>query len=157
MSTRSNILVTDGQEKLLFYKHCDGYHTGQEILLKYMQEIKDGKLRNNVSQSAGWLIVFGYLNRTKSGNGLDWQVGDYEPTDYYGSDIEYFYICDIKKMQIQVFSAHFPYEDEDNIKNLRDEEEIKKAIKKGWLKRLGTIKDFKFEKLKKIEEKKENE
>ena len=114
MSTRSNILITDGQEKLLFYKHSDGYPTGQGVLLKYMQGIKDKKLRDNVSQSAGWLIVYGYLENQEDRKdfppcpAFDWKVGSYEPTDFYGSDIEYFYICDIKKMQIEVFSANFP-------------------------------------------------
>ena len=60
MSTRANIVVKGGYNKLYFYRHSDGYPEGAMPLLeKFMQLIKDGVIRNDVSQASGWLIIFG--------------------------------------------------------------------------------------------------
>lgn len=149
MSTRSNILITDGSENLLFYKHSDGYPTGQETLLKFMDMVKKGKIRDNVSQSAGWLVILGRedYNGILKGykemdyNGMNWKVGSYEPCDFYGSDIEYFYVCNIKELTIIVYEASL-WDCKLGKDGLRSEKNIKKAIEKGWLKEIGIIKKF---------------
>jgi hypothetical protein len=149
MSTRSNILVTDGNENLLFYRHSDGYPSGQFTLLRFMQEIKDGKIRNNVNQSAGWLVVWGneeYADSRKEfPDSSGWKVGAYEPTDMYGGDIEYFYICNIKSLEIEVYKAHFGVAQE-GIKNLKERKYIRKAVEQGWLTKIATVTNFKDEK-----------
>ena len=131
MSTRSNILVTDGDENLLFYRHSDGYPTGQRTLIEFMKLIKEGEIRNNVNQSAGWLIVFGHKEYCKENINQytvhDWKVGAYEPTDMYGGDIEFFYVCDIKNMNIKVYSANMWEIRLDN-DGLKSQKNIDKAI-----------------------------
>lgn len=141
MSTRSHILITDGEESLLFYRHSDGYPTGQETLLKFMSLIKEGIIRNNVSQSAGWLIVLGHKEYKKYNSYLDWKVGAYEPCDFYMSDIEYFYICDIKNLRIEVYGANM-WQSKLGKEGLRNIKNIQKCISKRWLKLLSIITEF---------------
>jgi len=61
MSTRAQIKITDsfGQE-LWFYRHSDGYPDGTlPTLQKFLDWVKAGKIRDNVEQAAGWLILIG--------------------------------------------------------------------------------------------------
>lgn len=62
MSTRANIVIKDRHDKLFFYRHSDGYPEGTlPTLNKFIDWVKSGKIRDNVSQAAGWLIILGAL------------------------------------------------------------------------------------------------
>lgn len=99
MSTRCNVIVKDNDQKLIFYRHSDGYPEGvKETLDIFCEMIKNGQLRRNVQQAAGWLIVLGHeeyalMNRGSSYN--SWKVGAYEPTDNIHGDIEHLYEVDL--------------------------------------------------------------
>ena len=112
MSTRCNIVVKSGREKLIFYKHSDGYpkHT-MPILDTFLSMVKDGIIRDSVCQSAGWLIELGRQHMIKeraeflktfpdSKNYSDWKVGYIEPTTCIHGDIEYLYTIDLVKKTI---------------------------------------------------------
>lgn len=128
MSTRANIVIKDGEEKLFFYRHSDGYPEGTMPTLNiFMDWLKSGKIRNNISQGPGWLIVLGAMEYahipeykcekreiwpgyTKKETELssiqqpeDWKVGAYEPTTGIHGDIEYLYVIDIDKKEIACF------------------------------------------------------
>jgi hypothetical protein len=129
MSTRANILIKDQYgDKLFFYRHSDGYPEGTLTTLKmFIQLVKNGKIRNNVGQCAGWLVIIGAIeyqtvnpelfNRSefdKFSNDFDlnkkdgfmgWKVGSYEPTTGLHGDIEYLYEIDLEKCAIKVYSA----------------------------------------------------
>ncbi len=123
MSTRANIILKDGSEKLFFYRHSDGYPEGVTPTLDILANwIKSGKVRNNLGQCAGWLVVIGALEYQTLPAGLftasglsylddnrdkiieqdltmipkDWKVGAYEPTTGLHGDIQYLYIFDIQ-------------------------------------------------------------
>ena len=69
MSTRASIIIKDEDEKLIFYRHSDGYPTGtMPTLNKFLELVKSGKIRDNVGQSAGWLIILGALEYEPSGS-----------------------------------------------------------------------------------------
>ena len=130
MSTRANIIIKDGYSTLYFYRHSDGYPEGTlPTLEKFLNLVKEGKIRNNTAQAAGWLIILGaeeyksrqveYKERMKNGfegeqdivnkrfGDLipaeplnDWKVGAYEPTTGIHGDVEYIYTIDLDKMEI---------------------------------------------------------
>jgi len=114
MSTRANIIVKDSYSQQIFYRHSDGYPKGTLPTLNiFLTWVKDGKIRNNVSQGAGWLIVIGAIEyntipkysvetieRPK-----DWKCGAYELTDSIHGDIDYLYTVDLEKMEIKVQEA----------------------------------------------------
>lgn len=124
MSTRANIVVKNGREKLIFYRHSDGYPEGTMPLLeKFLNEVKIGNIRDNVSQSAGWLIEFGRQEMIEQEKqlqkefgihfkkdfrpsifGYGWKVGYIEPTTCIHDDIEYLYTIDLQKKTIKVKS-----------------------------------------------------
>jgi hypothetical protein len=133
MSTRANIVLTESyswiekgkekkrKEELIFYRHSDGYPDGMLPLLNiFMNWLKEGKIRNNISQCAGWLIVLGameydtipkyeteeetHFNHTHKITNLnsiesptDWKVGSIEPTTEIHGDIEYLYTINVIK------------------------------------------------------------
>lgn len=106
MSTRATIMLEDKHEKLYFYKHSDGYPQGTTPLLKeFCDFVKDGKIRDNPSQSGGWLILLGAEEYGKSLKALrnsekspmGWKVGSIEPAKQINSDIEYIYYIDLTK------------------------------------------------------------
>lgn len=115
MSTRANIIVTDGYDKLWFYKHCDGYPEGAlPTLKKFMAAVKDGTIRENPGQAAGWLILLGaeeydvqadFTQKTYKEDGSrekNWKVGAIEPTIGQHGDIEFLYTLDLDKKVIIV-------------------------------------------------------
>ena len=136
MSTRANIIIKSKRhnEKLYFYRHSDGYEKGTLPTLNlFLDLVKKGKIRDNVSQAAGWLILIGSIeyqtlsdkcypegnkhsfNQNKSKidkllenfEPFDWKCGAYEPaTGIYG-DIEYLYIIDLDKKEIKVITKDF--------------------------------------------------
>jgi len=60
MSTRAGVIIKDGHDELHFYRHSDGYPEGTlPTLEKFLNLVKEGKIRNNVDQAAGWLIIIG--------------------------------------------------------------------------------------------------
>jgi len=106
MSTRANIVVKDEYKaRLWFYRHSDGYPGGTlNILGKFMQAVVDGKLRDNLSQSAGYLIQLGHdelVSYNLPDGYLGWKVGTIEPTTGQHGDIEFLYILDISKKTIE--------------------------------------------------------
>jgi hypothetical protein len=125
MSTRTNIVIKDKHDKLFFYRHSDGYPEGTLPTLNiFMDWLTNGKIRNNLSQAAGWLIVLGAMEyntipefktseatRYSKGTGEpetfkspeDWKCGAYEPTTGIHGDIEYLYIIDLDKKTIECF------------------------------------------------------
>jgi hypothetical protein len=131
MSTRANIILKDGDSRLFFYRHSDGYPEGTKPTLDiFCNLIKTGKIRNNLSQCAGWLILLGAVEYQSlpadlfSGDTgmskydkadealakfvpLDWKVGAYEPTDGIHGDIEYLYIVDVTNGTYEIATKNF--------------------------------------------------
>ena len=136
MSTRANVILKEtykdsfGNSKsneLVFYRHSDGYPEGTlPTLNKFMEWLKSGKIRDNLSQSAGWLVILGAIeygtipkykkekpfktSSTEYGiiesiempndNGATWKAGAYEPTTSIHGDIEYLYTIDLVKKEL---------------------------------------------------------
>ena len=106
MSTRCNVIIKDEYDKLYFYRHSDGYPEGAMPTLKlFIDWLKDGKIRDNVGQAAGWLIILGameydsipgYARPDYYGSPKDFKCGAYEPTTGIHGDIEFLYIIDLK-------------------------------------------------------------
>ena len=100
MSTRANIVMTDGETKLWAYRHSDGYpRCAGESLIEFCKGYKTGKMRGNPIQSMGHLILHGH-NEYKSAGLLEsdymkWKIGAYEITDGEHGDIEYLYTIDL--------------------------------------------------------------
>lgn len=115
MSTRANIILQDGSDKLYFYRHSDGYPSCTlKSLQKFTSWIKDGKIRNNLYQGAGWLILLGAMEydvQLPKGDDIkNWKVGAYEPTTEIHGDIEYLYTIDMQTGNIKVQSASYNWE-----------------------------------------------
>lgn len=122
MSTRCNIIIKDEEDQLIFYRHSDGYPDGAlPTLKKFMAWVKEGKIRDNVEQSSGWLILIGakeydsvYIGGGKrelkttltepdpADEISGWKCGAYEPTVSIHGDIEYLYTLDLQKLTITV-------------------------------------------------------
>ena len=62
MGTRSVVAITDdGEDPVFLYRHMDGYPEGvQPTLDQFCVWIREGVMRHNKTQSAGWLVVLGY-------------------------------------------------------------------------------------------------
>jgi hypothetical protein len=117
MSTRANIIIVDGHDELIFYRHSDGYPKGTvPTLTEFLQLVKSRQIRDNVSQAAGWLVLVGAREYgVKLGNagieyasdsccahpGMQWKVGAYEPTTGIHGDIEYLYVVDLRVKKIR--------------------------------------------------------
>lgn len=114
MSTRANILIKDEDSQLWFYRHSDGYPSVTlPQLKKFMRWVKSKRIRDNVGQAAGWLIVLGNEEYRGPKSRLDygstfepnhtlnsvggWKVGAFEPTTDQHGDIEYLYTLDLTK------------------------------------------------------------
>jgi hypothetical protein len=120
MSTRAQVIITDESgDQLWFYRHSDGYPDGALPSLKqFITWVKEGKIRDNVEQAAGWLVMIGakeygkvhdWKNNTSRNKtikelfeaGEDWKVGAYEPSvPIEHGDIEYLYTLDLKSKTI---------------------------------------------------------
>lgn len=125
MSTRCQIKITDGDQELWFYRHSDGYpRTTLPSLRTFLKWVTDGKIRDNVEQSSGWLVLLGakeygkkyvvkkesYVEKTMDelfeprGEKEDaWKCGAYEPCpcERHG-DIAWFYTIDLARKTIKV-------------------------------------------------------
>jgi hypothetical protein len=113
MSTRCNIVIKDEyDEEVILYRHSDGYPTGAlPTLTKFMEWVHEGRIRDNVQQAAGWLILIGAdeYSKTKSnicepGNDSfsGWCCGSYEPATRIQGDIRYLYTLDLVKQTINI-------------------------------------------------------
>lgn len=133
MSTRANIIIKDGDEKLFFYRHDNGYPSGAlPTLYTFIEWVLAGKIRDNVMQAAGWLIVLGAIEyqalpKYKTEDILDeddnvlrkrfvpgsieppeyWKVGAIQPTTCIHYDIAYLYTIDLQTKKIKVQKAHY--------------------------------------------------
>lgn len=134
MSTRALIILRDGRDTQYFYRHSDGYPDGvMPTLEKFMSYVRDKKTRDNVSQSAGWLIVVGMqeyanndfgrpdgsapLNEAEPGGGVaGWKVGAYETTTTTNIGASYTYLLDLKSVTINEIT--------DVISTLADDQKI---------------------------------
>ena len=124
MSTRACVIIKDEYGQLIFYRHSDGYPEGVSVTLnKFIELLRSSKIRNNVSQAAGWLIILGAAEHNITGLnfhtsepskalhtpidkilpyentgyvGLGWKVGAYEPTTGIHGDIEFLYEIDLE-------------------------------------------------------------
>jgi len=108
MSTRANIIIRDGHDELIFYRHCDGYPDGiLSTLNQFLDLVKKGTIRDNTGQAAGWLILIGNteLKTQLAEVGCEpycWQCGTYEPTTEIHSDIAYLYVADLSTKTIHI-------------------------------------------------------
>lgn len=109
MSTRAQVIVKDSfGDELWFYRHSDGYPKGTlPSLEKFLGWVKDGLIRDNALQSAGWLVILGHTEYEQSDipnskDGCDgWKVGAYEPCPpVKHGDIEYLYTVDLAEKKI---------------------------------------------------------
>lgn len=122
MSTRCNVVVRDAcGRQLTFYRHSDGYPEGVAPTLgEFLKFVRTGKIRDDVEQAAGWLIVLGHdeYSGQEYGSSLPllrgeekarcrypelsmWKVGAYEPAVGIHPDIEYLYEIDLGKKTLR--------------------------------------------------------
>jgi len=129
MSTRSQIVIKDSKygDEQWFYRHSDGYIEGNmPELYKFMTWLHENKIRNNVEQSAGWLILigaeeYGYtwdknMNERKKDTITEpendpiggWKCGAYEicTCGELHSDVEWLYIIDLKDNSIEITEVY---------------------------------------------------
>jgi hypothetical protein len=110
MSTRALIEVRgddglDAGKSLWFYRHSDGHPSVLvPFLNRFLDKVRDGVYRDNLSQACGWLIVLGYQEFYEDSNNsrmLDWKVGAIEPVTEFEAknriDIAYRYTVSIGK------------------------------------------------------------
>lgn len=99
MSTRAGILFVDEGSKIYFYRHHDGYPecTGAD-LLEFCKYYKT--LRNDAQQSSGWLVLWGAKNFDRAA-GYEWKVGNYEPCEGLMPGMEFVYVVDLVKRQLE--------------------------------------------------------
>lgn len=117
MSTRANIIVKDSHDELIFYRHSDGYPEGTlPTLEKFLDYVRERRIRNNVEQAAGWLILIGAdeYRVDYKGDAHDplvpghdiavsgWKCGAYEPSVEIHGDIAYLYVVDLEAKTIQI-------------------------------------------------------
>lgn len=141
MSTRANIVIKESYfitdyktkkeelvtEKLIFYRHSDGYPKGTLPSLNVFMKWLDVSLRTNVQQAAGWLTIIGAIEyntipkyKTEDVKGFadkiyketdmdsiepptDWKCGAYEPTICIHGDIEFLYIIDLTHKTLKCY------------------------------------------------------
>lgn len=109
MSTRATIIIKDAHETLYFYRHSDGYpsHCGKD-LVEFVKDYTSGAMRDNASQSAGWLILRGHVEYNvgkpcfpqKMSMMTGWKCGAYEPATGISGDTEYVYTIDLVKRRL---------------------------------------------------------
>ena len=123
MSTRSQVIIKDNIDEQWFYRHSDGYPSGNlPALYKFIKWFKQGKIRGNVEQSSGWLILIGAeeygtmmdekmqsirkptLTEPVGNNFESWKCGAYEicPCKRRHGDIEWLYTIDLSNETITI-------------------------------------------------------
>ncbi len=117
MSTRCQVIVKDSYSEVWFYRHSDGYPEDvAETLDKFCEWLKEGRIRSDTEQAAGWLVVLGrdeyrywekrpYEETAKQAShfepgikdGGGWKVGAYEPcAPRMHGDIKFLYIVNVE-------------------------------------------------------------
>jgi hypothetical protein len=112
MSTRCQVIIKDKYDKkgVWFYRHSDGYPEGtMPALEKFLGWVKQGRIRDNSEQAAGWLVIIGH-NEYKvpdeppngpARTGMEWKVGAFEPCEpTKHGDIDYLYTVDLTAKKI---------------------------------------------------------
>jgi len=109
VSTRANIVISDDQDELWFYRHSDGYPEGaQPMLDEFVKHVNAGHIRDNVEQASGWLIIMGHHEYDtrhapeEFGDGRDWKCGAIEPCTGQHGDIEYLYRIDLSQKPVTI-------------------------------------------------------
>jgi hypothetical protein len=109
MSTRANIAIVDEYSTQLFYRHSDGYPEGTMPTLRdFLELVSSKKIRDNVTQACGWLVILGQKEYENSleicESGKDryngWKVGSYEPATSLSDDIEHLYVVNLNTLKI---------------------------------------------------------
>lgn len=162
-STRASIKMTDGRDTQYFYRHSDGYPKGtMPTLTKFMDWVKEGRIRNNVEQAAGWLVVIGaeeelasypkladrkkYLDRgvwSEPGGpnaSYGWKHGSYEicPDGGQHGDLEYRYVVDLANKTITAQHRLGIWTHEEYMRmDPKFRADLKDDAAKGWLTLLG--------------------
>ncbi len=139
MSTRANVIIKDERSQLIFYRHSDGYPGGvAKTLGEFVYLVRTNRLRDNVSQASGWLIVLGaeeysdcepsldQIRSNTNGTGLIFKVGAYEPCAYLSPLSEYLYEIDLAKKTL----CGWEYDGEMNVKIKDVTEELRKLSRK---------------------------
>ncbi len=115
MSTRANIVFKQGENSLVFYRHSDGYPEGVfDTLKKFISLLRNKKIRDNVSQSAGWLVLIGaeeYGTTTKIDKNFVeddpfdycWKSGSYEIAFDVSRFVDYIYVIDYDESPIKCY------------------------------------------------------
>ena len=110
MSTRCQVKIKDKWGELWFYRHSDGYPEGAlPTLTDFMERVKDGRIRDNIEQAGGWLVLIGAkeynvkLDVPGEYDFNDWKCGAYEPSvpERHG-DIDYLYTLDLINLTIDI-------------------------------------------------------
>ena len=116
MATRAIVALYGAaiENPVLLYRHYDGYPANvAEDLEWFCKHIRDGVIRNNGSQAAGWLVLRGsrhnvlaeHVGRSfevdldcPSGEESDrWKASLYEPITCVPTDIEYLHVVDVAR------------------------------------------------------------
>ena len=119
MSTRANVIIQSkkNDERIILYRHLDGYPDGTLPTLNiFMEWLKEGCIRADVSQGGTWLILIGAyeygtfaIPETERGKNpdlekmyppTDWKAGAYEMTSCIHEDIEYLYTIDMDTKEL---------------------------------------------------------
>ena len=116
MSTRCQVILKDEYGELWFYRHSDGYPDGtMPALEQFMSWVKEGRIRDNVEQAGGWLILIGakeYVDEVGDepipwfepgkDSRYGWKCGAFEPcTPIRHGDIEYLYTINLTTKEIK--------------------------------------------------------
>jgi hypothetical protein len=103
MGIRANIIIKRDTRFLIFRRHSDGYPEGvAPSLNQFIDWLKSGKIRDNISQAAGWLVEVGRQEQMRdhtdiTSSGYAWKIGHYEPDTHLSDDIEHAYLVDLEE------------------------------------------------------------
>lgn len=127
MSTRCNVLIKDKYDEQWFYRHSDGYPSvTAESLKTFVGWVNEGRIRNNVCQGSGWLIILGnveysdmddeskergFMPEPGKGSYSGWKVGAYEITTGQHGDIAHMYTIDLDAKVVDVDGKMYTFED----------------------------------------------
>lgn len=127
MSTRCNVLIKDKYDEQWFYRHSDGYPSvTAESLKTFVGWVNEGRIRNNVCQGSGWLIILGnveysdmndeskergFMSEPGADSYSGWKVGAYEITTGKHGDITHLYEIDLDAKTVKVDDKEYTFED----------------------------------------------
>lgn len=98
MSTRTNIVIKWGRERIVLYHHHDGYPEGVGADLKLMVQ------KNYLNSKYQSMLPFYVANRlVKNNYGMN--DGEYEVTSNLHGDVEYIYEIDCKKKTVTCYGC----------------------------------------------------